>query len=78
MIRVGEKVSFIPSFNISPVDNAAEKREKTISGRVIYVNRAHKHFCVKFRCGGTEQKETFKFSQYGTDVIPVGGGCYGR
>ena len=77
MIRIGEKVSFIPSFNVSVADTVAEKREKTISGRVIYVYRDHNMFCVKYRCGGTMQKETFKFSQIGQDVHRIGGGCYG-
>ena len=78
MIRIGEKVAFIPSFNISPVDTEEEKREKTISGRVIYVNRDHDMFCVKFRWGGTMQKETFKFSQIGQCVHRIGGWRDGR
>lgn len=78
MIRIGEKVSFIPGWNISSVDNEEAKREKTVTGRVIYVNREHKLFCVKYRCGGTMQKETFKISQIGTDVQRIWGGKHGN
>ena len=82
MIRVGEKVSFIPGWAISKVDDEAEKLEKTVSGRVIYVNQNHQMFCVKYRCGGTMQKETFKLSQIGADdgaqLRRIRGGEHGR
>lgn len=73
MINIGDTVQFIPGWNCSITDNPAEKRAKMISGKVTYVNRHHKQFCVKYKCGGGPQKETFKFSQIGSDVHVVGG-----
>lgn len=78
MIDIGQKVQFIPHWNISGYDNEETKREKTVTGKVIYVNRKHKQFTVKYTsCGGNEQKETFKMSQIGKDVHVVRGGRYG-
>ena len=79
MIDIGQKVRFIPYWNISGIDTPKERKEKEITGKVIYVNRKHKQFTVKYSsCGGAEQKETFKMSQIGQDVHIVRGGSYGR
>lgn len=81
MIDIGQKMRFIPHFNINEHDDEEAKREKTVTGKVIYVNRQHKQFTVKYNCGGTEQKETFKLSEIGKNVFIVrgrrgfGGGC---
>lgn len=77
MIDIGQKVRFIPHWNESIHDDEATKREKTVTGKVIYVSRQHKQFTVKYPCGGTMQKETFKLSQIGEDVHVVRGGKYG-
>ena len=45
-----------------------------VTGKVIYVNRKHKQFTVKYSVGGgLKMKETFKFSQIGQDIHIVGG-----
>lgn len=73
MIDIGQKVRFVPSFSKGENDSPERTREKEITGKVIYVDRAHKKFTVKFSCGGTTQFETFKPSQVGTDIHVVGG-----
>lgn len=81
MIDIGQKMRFIPYFNINEKDDEAQRREKMIVGKVIYVNRKHKLFTVKFNCGGTMMKKTFKFTDIGEDIFVVrgrrgfGGGC---
>lgn len=78
MIELGQKVRFVPYWNITGHDDNATKLEKTIVGKVIYVNRHHNTFTVKYSSrGGNEQKETFKMSQIGQDVFIVRGGKYG-
>lgn len=78
MIDIGQKMRFIPYFNINEHDDEEAKREKTVTGKVIYVNRQHKQFTVKYNCGGTMMKETFKFTDIGKDIHVVRGGGYGR
>lgn len=78
MIEVGQKMRFIPHWNKSEHDDEDAKRDKTIVGTVVYVNRDHKQFAVEYSsCGGNKQKETFKFSQIGKDIFVVRGGRYG-
>ena len=78
MIDIGQKMRFIPHFIISEKDDKAQRREKEVVGKVIFVNRQHKQFTVKYNCGGTMQKETFKFSDIGKDIFVVRGGGYGK
>lgn len=74
MIDIGQKMRFVPYWNIGGIDTPEEIQQKTITGKVIYVDRDHKKFTVKYSvCGGNEQKETFKFSQIGQDIHIVGG-----
>ena len=68
MIEVGQKVRFVPYWNIVRHDEEEIKQVKTVTGKVIFVHRKHKQFTVKYSCGGPEMKETFKFSQIGQDV----------
>lgn len=73
MVNIGDKMKFVPGWNISQHDNTSDHQAKMVSGKVIFVNRHHKQFCVKYHCGGTVQKETFKFSQIGKDIHFRGG-----
>ena len=74
MIDIGQKMTFVPCFLYSDKDTKHEHRCKMITGKVIYVNRRHKQFTVKYSFGGgTKMKETFKFSQIGQDIHIVGG-----
>ena len=79
MIDLGQTVRFVPYWNISGIDTKEERTKKEVKGKVIFVNRNHKQFTVKYSSrGGAEMKETFKFSQIGKDVYVVRGGRYGR
>ena len=73
MIDIGQKVRFVPCLDKKVGEPEEIIREKTVTGKVIYVDRAHKKFTVKYSCGGTIQKETFKFSELGKEVLVVGG-----
>ena len=77
MIDIGQKVRFVPCWKVKMYDSQEEIRAKMVTGKVIYVDRAHKKFTVKYPCGGTMQKETFKFCDIGEDVHIVRGGKYG-
>ena len=77
MINIGQKVRFVPCWNKRVYDTKEEIRLKSIIGKVIYVDRAHKTFTVRYSCGGTIQKETFKFSDLDKEVLVVGGVRHG-
>lgn len=72
-------MSFIPYWIKTGHDTPEEAREKEIIGKVIYVDRAHKKFTLKYSaCGGSEMKETFKFADIGKEVHIVRGDRNGR
>ena len=74
MIDIGQKMTFCPCYLYSDKDTKKERRCKMVTGKVIYVNRKHKQFTVKYSLGGgVKMKETFKFSQIGQDIHIVGG-----
>ena len=78
MIKIGEKFSFVPHWIASPHDNAWDRKIKSVTGTVIYVNREHKNFCVEYHCGGMDAKETFRFTDVGEIIFRIGGnndGC---
>ena len=78
MIDIGQKMTFVPYYLYSEKDTKMEHRLKMVTGKVIYVNRRHKQFTVKYSVGGgVKMKETFKFSQIGQDIFPVRGDGYG-
>lgn len=73
MIKVGKKVRFVPSINDSVVLNPEERKLLMIPGYVRYVNWEHEWFEVEFDCGGTKQRESFKFCDIGSAVKVCGG-----
>lgn len=78
MIKIGQTVRFVPGWNTSLVDTEEERREKEVTGEIVFINNQHQCFTVAYPCGGTVQKETFKFTQIGEAVRIVRGGKYGR
>ena len=79
MIDIGQKMRFVPHWYKGDNDSPEVTRKKQTIGKVIYVDRAHRKFTVKYsNCVGAEMKETFKLSQIGTDIHIVRGGGYGR
>ena len=77
MIDIGQKVRFVPCWDKKAYDIAEEFRTKSVTGKVIYIDRAHRKFTVKYDCGGTVQKETFKFADIDKDIFILRGGRYG-
>lgn len=74
MIDIGSKMRFVPHWYKGECDTPEETRKKQITGKVIYIDRAHKKFTVKYSIrGGAYMKETFKFSQIGQDIHVVRG-----
>ena len=74
MIDIGQKMRFVPYWFKGANDTPQGVREKQTIGKVIYVDREHQKFTVKYSvCGGTQMKETFKLSQIGKDIHVCGG-----
>lgn len=67
MIGVGMKATFIPAFE-PKVDWALTRSTDEVTGTITYINWENKFFMVEFDCGGTKQRESFKFIQIGKDV----------
>lgn len=55
---VGDVVSFIPAAFVNYLDAETALR---LSGRVIYVNEAHRYFTVEAPCHGYKIRESFIF-----------------
>ena len=72
MIGEGMKVRFVPGFNDSKVFSIEERRAARITGTVIHINWEHEWFTVEFDCGGTKQREAFKFCDIGSVVKVCG------
>ena len=67
-IKVGTKVSIIPGFSPFADWSLARCDNEYIDGVIVFINWHHKMFTVEFDCGGTKQRESFKFSQLGEEV----------
>ena len=72
MISEGMKVRFVPSFNNSVVFTPEERKAASITGTIIYINWEHECFWAEFDCGGTKQREAFRFVDIGTAVTVCG------
>lgn len=70
-VQVGQRVRFDPFMDVSgfaSTDNRGRKQ----TGTVVMVNVPHKWFSVEYSCWGTKQRTSFKFSQFGRDVLLCG------
>ena len=72
MLGEGMNVRFVPSFNDSKTLTPQERREFSVTGKVVYINWEHGNFCVEFGHEGTKQRETFLFRDIGEAVSVIG------
>lgn len=68
MVKVGQRVRFVPYWNESYLDNAKTKKAKTVTGVVTIVNYKHCVFWCEYEYKGVRQIETFNFSDIGVTV----------
>ena len=71
MVEIGEKVRFVPSF-VPKECNFSTAPNEYVKGKVVYVNHNHKYFTAEYGWEGSLQRESFKFSQIGKDVLICG------
>lgn len=71
MIEVGQRVQFVPYWDISMHDDAKTKKEKTVTAVVTIVNEKHRVFWCEYGYHGVKQVETFKFQDIGDTVWRV-------
>lgn len=73
MLKVGQKVRFIPLKDIKKLNVPGEVR-KEVTGTVKYINTQNGWFSVEYICNGSGEKmrASFKFSQIGQDVMLCG------
>jgi hypothetical protein len=67
-ILEGMKVSFVPGFVPFADWSLNQCKDEYITGTITYINWEKRNFTVEFDCGGTTQREAFKFSQIGEEV----------
>ena len=67
-ILEGMKVSFVPGFTPFADWSLKQCKDGYIDGTITYINWEHENFAVEYDCGGTKQREAFKFSQIGGEV----------
>lgn len=68
MIGVGEKVRFVPSFDIGGNDDEETLKRKTVTGTVVYIHSAHQYFTCEYDLGRSKMRESFKFADIGKTV----------
>lgn len=68
MIGEGMKVRFVPYYAYSQIASTEENWRNAVTGTICYINWEHKYFTVEYDCGGTIQKESFKFWEIGKAV----------
>lgn len=71
MIEVGERVQFVPYWNVSMLDNAKVKKAKSVVGVVTLVNAKNRVFWCEYDHYGVKQLEAFKFQDIGDTVRRV-------
>ena len=71
MIEVGQRVRFIPHWDVSKFDNGKAKKLKTVTAVVTMVNEKHRVFYCQYNIGGVNQVEAFKFCDIGDTVRRV-------
>lgn len=71
MIGEGMKVRFVPAASVGDHMGWQRKREAVV-GTIVHINWQHKHFTAEYDCGGSKQKENFKFCDIGEAVIICG------
>lgn len=77
MVYLGQEVRYLPHWVKCGKFGEVETRGNMVTGKVIYVNYQNEYFTVETPCGGTMQRESFKFSQIGKDIHIVRGGKHG-
>ena len=68
MVEVGQRVRFVPYWNLGEYDNAKTKKAKSVAGVVTIVNAKHQVFWCEYAYKGVRQIETFKFVDIGDAV----------
>ncbi len=68
MIEVGQRVQFIPYWDVCHIDDAKTRKAKTVTGVVTMVNYKHRVFYCEYDHYGAKQVEAFKFQDI-DDVV---------
>jgi hypothetical protein len=68
MIEVGQRVQFVPYWDLSKLDDARTRKAKTVVGVVTEVNVRHRLFYCSYNRNGVKYIESFKFQDIGDTV----------
>ena len=58
---IGEPFSWIPAAFESASGLGSFEKLKTVHGRIIYINEAHRYFTAEAEVNGIRLRESFKF-----------------
>ena len=68
MIEVGQKMRFVPHYDVSEKDGKRAIKAKSVTGVVTMVNAKHRVFWCEYDHYGSKQLEAFKFQDIGDRV----------
>lgn len=68
MIKIGQKVSFVPHFLEGEKYNWRDPNPEPVVGTVFYVNEKRGTFWVQWECDGVPLRQGFKFCDIGKRV----------
>lgn len=71
MVEVGQRMCFVPHWNMSDKDDKRTKKAKTVTAVVTLVNERNRVFWCEYDHYGTKQVEAFKFQDIGDRVRRV-------
>lgn len=72
LVSVGDKMRFVPHWNVSIHDDAKAKREKEVFAEVVMINK-HGVFWCEYYAHGVKFLESFQLQDIGNTVRRVKG-----
>ncbi len=72
MVRLGQRVRFVPSVGIKDRNGGSEYKPSPVIGRVAHVNMLHSNFTVEYSVRGVRLREGFHFVDLGETVHCMG------
>lgn len=60
-MNIGDTYSWTPAAFEGASGLGSFEKPKTVHGRIVYINEAHRHFTAEAKANGFKLRESFKF-----------------